>query len=530
MLEVSYMTDDQKLFLAKNEYLASTYEQVDAHEFYEDLFPEGWLEQRGELGGSKPNAIFSSAYKKTPEQIAEIEAKEKEEAALIQAALDRGEPKPRFKKRKRIRVNNTIVFDGMDGLDEVLSISDPLHLWTITSPVAFNGKSRTNDNGYHLWGITIDLDGVGMGELEDLLHQMDNEVIPRPTYLVNSGTGFHVYYAFEEPIPMYPRLMDSLKALKRELTAVVWNRYTSTIPADERQFQGLVQGFRAVGTKTKLGSDFKVTAFRVGEKHTLRYLMEWAENDRDIDFDEFRHVTLDEAREKWPEWYQARIVEGKPRKPFDFGPEVYDSWLRRMELGAFDGNRYNCVAIMFSLALRCGIDFEDVMDDAIRLVPRLNRLTKKKDNPFTEDDVLAASSYYDETFRNLGLKAVYHMTKIAIPPNPRNKRSQKMHLARIRAMQAFDDPEGKWRNKKGAPTAEQKVATYRAEHPDANVTEVAKALGISRTTVYKWLGAVPAPEPKPMSKPKLGQPVSVKTTKEQFDKLLGGKKERKNDV
>ena len=94
------MTDDQKLFLAKNEYLASTYEQVDAHEFYEDLFPEGWLEQRGELGGSKPNAIFSSAYKKTPEQIAEIEAKEKAEAALIQAALDRGEPKPRFKKRK----------------------------------------------------------------------------------------------------------------------------------------------------------------------------------------------------------------------------------------------------------------------------------------------------------------------------------------------------------------------------------------------------------------------------------------------
>ena len=485
------MTHDEKLFLEKNSYLASQYEQVEACEFYQDLFQEGWLESRNDLTGGKPNAIFSSAYRKTPEQIAEIEAKEREEELLIQAALDRGEKPPRFKKRKRIWVKNTLVFDGMDGLDEILNESDPLHLWTITSPVAFSGKSRTNNNGYHLWGFTIDLDGVEMDQLRDLLFQIDNEVIPRPTYLVNSGTGFHVYYMFEEPIPMYPRLMDQLKELKRALTTVVWNRYTSLIPADERQFQGLVQGFRVVGTRTKLGSDFKVTAFRIGRKHTLQYLMDWAENERDIDFDEFSHVTMDEARELWPEWYQARIVEGKKRKAFDFPPEVYESWLRRMELGAFDGNRYNCVAVMFSLAFRCGIDFDDVMADAMSLVPRLNRLTKTKGNQFTEDDVLDAASYYDDAYRNLGLDAVYHMTKIAIPPTPRNHNKQEWHLEDIREKkekmkrrgQPFKNPEGR---PKGSGTAQEKVAAYRADHPDASVTEVARALQISRTTVYKW--------------------------------------------
>ena len=486
------MSNDELLFLEKNSYLASQYEQVDAHEFYQDLFQEGWLENRSDLTGGKPNAIFSSAYKKTPEQIAEIEAKEKEEELLVQAALDRGEKPPRFKKRKRIWVKNTLVFDGMDGLDEILSESDPLHLWTITSPVAFSGKSRTNNNGYHLWGFTIDLDGVEMDQLRDLLFQIDNEVIPRPTYLVNSGTGFHVYYMFEEPVPMYPRLMDQLKELKRALTTVVWNRYTSTIPADERQFQGLVQGFRVVGTRTKLGADFKVTAFRVGRKHTLQYLMDWAEDERDIDFDEFSHVTLDEARELWPEWYQARIVEGKKRKSFDFPPEVYESWLRRMELGTFDGNRYNCVAVMFSLALRCGIEFEEVMADAMSLVPRLNRLTKTKGNQFTEDDVLDAASFYDEEYRNLGLNAVYHMTKIEVPRTPRNHRRQKEHLEEARALRdirmkrqgrKWDDNNGR---PKGSGTAQEKVAAYRADHPDASVTKVARALQISRTTVYKW--------------------------------------------
>ena len=39
---------------------------------------------------------------------------------------------------------------------------------------------------------------------------------------------------------------------------------------------------------------------------------------------------------------------------------------------------------------------------------------------------------------------------------------------------------------KGSGTAAQKVAAYRAEHPGSTVTEVARALNLSRTTVYKW--------------------------------------------
>ena len=37
------------------------------------------------------------------------------------------------------------------------------------------------------------------------------------------------------------------------------------------------------------------------------------------------------------------------------------------------------------------------------------------------------------------------------------------------------------------------MAAYRAEHPEASVTEVARALGISRPTVYKWWDSKPEP-------------------------------------
>ena len=76
-----------------------------------------------------------------------------------------------------------------------------------------------------------------------------------------------------------------------------------------------------------------------------------------------------------------------------------------------------------------------------------------------------------------------------------------MHLARARTVQEFDDPDGAWRNKDGAPTKADLVREYAAEHPDANHSEIARALGISRPTVIKWLKDVPKGATEP-EKPK----------------------------
>lgn len=66
-----------------------------------------------------------------------------------------------------------------------------------------------------------------------------------------------------------------------------------------------------------------------------------------------------------------------------------------------------------------------------------------------------------------------------------------MHLARARTVQDFDDPGGNWRNKDGAPTKASLVREYAAAHPDASRSAIARELGISRTTVIKWLRNVP---------------------------------------
>ena len=512
---------DKQLFTMKNKFLQDIYPKVQPIEFYREVFPEGSLGTQGDLEQRKPNMIVATCYRKTPEEIAAIDAKEKEEQRIYEEKLGLGERVLRPKRYKRRVVSNRIVFDDLAELPALLSNQDPLMEFVIIPPVAFSGKNRTKANAYHMWGIAIDLDGVEMRQLEDLIHQIDNDIVPRPTFLANSGHGMHLYYCFEDPVPMYPRLLEQLQALKNALTECVWNAYTSTISTEKRQYQSIVQGYRAVGSCSKLGKNYRVTAFRTGIKRTLQYLMDWASETGRVDFDEFQHVTLDEAREQWPEWYQHRIVEGKKRRPFKFKHRgVYEAWLRRMELGAFDGNRYNCIAVLFALAYKTdGIEFDEVLNDAMDLVPRLNRLTKDQKNKFTVDDVLDASSYYDEPSQSLGLKSVYRMTKIYIEPTKRNGRKQADHLEEARAIQNVRMVRaGKdWREGNGRPrgsgTAREKVLQYREEHPDANVTDVARALGISRPTVYKWWNGAPAVNSNAQQVKK--QPSVVRKTKKQ---------------
>ncbi len=493
---------EEELFIMKNEYLKEYYPTVEPMEFYRDLFPEGSLELPGQTEQRKPNMIVATCYRKTEEEIAEIEKKEAEEQRIYKERRAAGEHPHRPKRYKKRVVHNRIVFDDMKELPELLAADDDLLEFVIISPVAFSGKNRTKDNAYHMWGITIDLDGVEMRQLEDLTHQIDNDVIPEPTFIANSGHGMHLYYCFEDPVPLYPYMREQLQALKNALVECVWNAYTSTIPTEKREYQSIVQGYRAVGSRSKLGKDYRVTAYRTGNKHTLQYLMDWADETGRVDFDEFHHTTIDEAREKWADWFKYRIVEGQSRKTFKFKHRgVYEAWLRRMELGAFEGNRYNCIAVLFALAYKSeGIEFDEVMETALELVPRLNRLTKKKGNEFTADDVLDASSYYDEKSMPLGLKSVYKMTKIYIEPAKRNKqngRKLKAHIQMVNATRKFRRDtlgEDEYKNSgrpKGSGTKEQILRNYLKEHPEeTNKSKIAKETGLTRPTVYKYFDKI----------------------------------------
>ena len=212
MEQQAAMEQLQELYREKNEHLEKFLEPVTPFEFYREIFPVGSFERKGHFEDAKGNGIAVTV----PPKAAGIALEIKEEG-----------------KAKRYTIT-----DELSELSEVYDTD-----FTIMSPISYFGRQRCGKNARYLYALVFDLDGVGMPQLRDTLHQMNKDILPQATFVVNSGTGLHLYYVLEEPIPMYPYNQKCLKELKYSLTRQIWNRYTSTIK--EPQIQGILQGFRA---------------------------------------------------------------------------------------------------------------------------------------------------------------------------------------------------------------------------------------------------------------------------------------------
>lgn len=460
-------------YKAKKAILERAMMKVSTKDFYDDIFPDADLERRGHPEDAHANMIV--AY--------------------------------RVKKNGKAFMRNEIVFRGKEGLEHIKE--NPFALCGLCT---FSGKKRTAVNARMCYGFAFDLDGVGEEECKTFLRGVEIDKLPRPQYIVNSGHGLHVYYIFENPVPLYPQVRERLQRLKTALTRVVWTNETSYIKSrpdrDMRDYLGIYQNMRMPGSCSKIGKGkakkkYLVTAYRYttyptirGARCTLEYLNKWVrEKDRvpvDPDYSSWdyasEHVTLEEARTQWPEWYQQRIVQKKPAGQWVCNRALYEWWLNRIQEGdgARDGTRYNCISVLFIYAIKCNLSFQEVFADALALVEPFNELTVKPDNEFTESDVRAASKYYDQSYVRFSISMIEMKTHIMLPHNKRNGRKQIVHMATMRAIQNVIDPKGSWRNKDGAPTKKDAVIKWREEHPFGRKIDCERETGLSRPTILKW--------------------------------------------
>ena len=68
--------------------------------------------------------------------------------------------------------------------------------------------------------LIIDMDNVWAGVLQSAFQNdwnEDDKELPKPTYIVNSGTGLHLYFLFDEPIPHYVCNSEKIDQLYRRL-------------------------------------------------------------------------------------------------------------------------------------------------------------------------------------------------------------------------------------------------------------------------------------------------------------------------
>lgn len=370
--------------------------------------------------------------------------------------------------------------------------------WAVTNGLTYFGKANTANNQSKMCAMIFDLDGQTDETLSAFLGNIhsDYPFYPNPNYIVLSGHNVHLYYCFEQPVALYPHTKTLLKDLKYHLTDRIWNPYTST---EDPQHQGINQGFRIIGGKTKDGG--RVRAFRVNEHpFSLEELNDILPEDQRADLSSLTRsyretkYTLDEAKKKFPDWYEWVIVGGnKADGHWVVKEDLYEWWLRKVREGATFGHRYFCLMALAIFATKCGItDRARVKADMEALVPFLHSIKPDDKLPFGADgEVKAAMECFDLRYATFPRKDLERITAIAMPANKRNYRKQSVHLRGARAIQQINDEanETNWRNKNGAPKKRDLVWAYLDEHPDATQRATAQALGISLPTVNKWARA-----------------------------------------
>lgn len=456
----------QALYMEKNAHLDQFLEQVEPFDFYREIFPEGSFEREGHYEDSKPNGIAVSL----PGKGGSVNG--------IALEIEGDGTAKRY-----------IITDDLKKLDELRKTD-----FTIMAPISYFGKRRSGKFARFLYALVFDLDGVGMPQLRDVLHQMGNGILPKVTFVVNSGTGLHLYYVLSEPVPMYPQNQHYLKELKYLLTRQIWNRFTSSIK--QPQMQGLMQGFRVVGSGTKLGKEYPVVAYRFGDRVKLDDLLEYipsssGERQKLEGILRKSSMSLAEAKEKYPDWYERRIVKGERRGRWTVKRDLYDWWLRRIRYEIQVGHRYHGVMTLAIYAKKCGIEEAELRQDAYSLLLPYDKMSVEEVNRFTRDDVEAALSMFDEDYVTFPRDDIARLSGMTMPVNKRNWRKQEQHLKLIRGIRELKGKMGEVVSGGGRPDMRGVVADYMRSHPEVvKKTEIARALQINRGTVAKYYAGV----------------------------------------
>lgn len=402
------------------------------------------------------------------------------------------------KKGKKTIVKRHTITDDLDTIDELLKSEN----FIIISPIGYIGKSRKTENATRMYAFAIEIDNLRVSDdgrpvgLNDLLHHFDIELLPTPNYIVCSGNGVHLYYIFEQPLILFDNVKKSLDAFKKALTPYFWNQYvTKDYKMEKIQFESPFQGFRMAGGVTKNGERtriFEISTHPIAIEELNRYVVKYGKEDCQIDIAYESELTLAEAKEAYPEWYERRIVNKQKKGTWECKRDLYDWWKRKISEGASVGHRYYCLLMLSIYAIKCGrnVTEEELIEDAYSFLDRFDEMSENEINRFTDKDVMdALQGYYDKDLVTYPINSIVYRSGIPIEKNKRNFRKQKIHVKYMNLQRAFKVEMGECTNggrPKGSSKQKDIVIQWRFEHPSGSKAECIRDTGLSKPTVYKW--------------------------------------------
>lgn len=325
-------------------------------------------------------------------------------------------------------------------------------------------KATTRD----VHALIVDMDNVYSGTLLQIIQagwaDVNGHSWPIPTYIVNSGTGLHLYFVFSAPLPHYKRFEKGIDTLYRTLAA----QQTQGWPYLVRQVQWYGQDFRIAGGCGKNG--WENTVFRVGTKwdpselaRTLGLNIVF-----DMDVKPIRHAKNRKFTYKGQGWH---CHEG-----------FYHYALNGVKNQTMEGNRYTSMCALAVIAWKCGISYDILKQDLYSLLPLFN---ERGNNEVKPREVVSALKMYNDKAMLTPRARLEDWQGWKYEGQKRNYRKQEIHLFLARNQKAALKMLGEMKPE-GRPSACDIVLSWKKQHPDGRKIDCIKETGLAKSTVYRW--------------------------------------------
>lgn len=517
------------------------YEAIPPHIFYREMFPKGELCSYHEDGSYDPdewkyNAIILHRTNKTKTIIKKNNFIKEE--LVIQKKV--------FKKH--------IVYDDLIAIDRAIEEANANGEQIYMSPISYIGRKRDERHERFIYVLTIEIDDLITEKvkgkrnlyqkgLETALHQWGADNNPKwengwyiaPTAVTCSGSGIHCHWFLKDPYPLFGgQIFDEennetfrrfqWKWFRQNFSDYVWNDGVSKSPI---QREAVGQSFRMVGSLSK--DNKLVEAFWISKK---RYSIEelfglqifgtplneisgrcfpcdcWdTTTKQDMDLTKKEQTISEkllEAKEKWPDWYERRIVHKQPPRKgghWHINSNLYYWYRDLIKKDAHVGCRFYRLYTLAQYGAKCDIPFEQVKNDCIEIGEAFKIIDKA--SPLEDWEIEKAySAYYDYRAFESTIDYVNQKAHLNIEKNKRNGNSQYDHL---QADTLIDKKTGKkvinlckanreltlqtMRENgeiKGRPDKRAIVHQWQTEHPNGKKADCIRDTGLTKPTVYKW--------------------------------------------
>ena len=202
-----------------------------------------------------------------------------------------------------------------------------------------------------------------------------------------------------------------------------------------------------------------------------------------------RRLSLAEAKEKYPDWYERRIVKKERRGRWTVKRDLYDWWLRRIADEIKVGHRFYGIMTLAIYAKKCDIDEDELREDAFGLLQRYDDMSVEDINRFTKDDIVCALEMFNEDYVTFPRDDIAKISGMSMPVNKRNWRKQRDHVHVMNTMKTLKKQLGesvKEGRPKGSGTAEKKVYEWRQQHPEGRKADCHRDTGLDPKTIRKW--------------------------------------------